>query len=647
MDAENQLISSLGGIAEFLPIPFWEEDFSAVKTYIDGLGPIPAADIPSFFKNHPQHLYNCIHLIRVVNINQPVMDLFGMVEREILQNGMMPDLMTEQTIDAFQREFTAILEKKTSLDFETSIRTATGDRRIMKIRWFVPPGFEENLSKVIVVMVDITDRYKAEEAERHSLQRLRQVIDLVPLMIFAKDLEGKFHLANRAISDALGTTVDELVGKSLDQFYPYEDTLVEWKDEDEEVILTGMPMRIEEEDFFDAKGELRILQTTKIPFTEFGSNEEILLGVSLDITESKRQERRLENYLAILQGVFDSSPDGIMVSHSDGRVRHYNERFAQIWGLPEEVLNAHDADPDFDEYYALLKNPDVLYSMIEEAKKFPDKSGEELIEFHDGRIVEVRSSHYNILNEYGGRVWFFRDITDKMSTENALMERNFELDSFVYRASHDLKAPLNSIMGLIEIMQGETNPDSQQLYLNLMNRSVVKLDAFIRNLADFSRNRRTGIAQAMIEFPEMIHGAIEQLTFMEGADQVRFEKDLVIQGDFYSDPVRLQVILDNLVSNAIKYRDAQRPDRWVKIKVKVSPQEAVLEVSDNGIGIEADQHEKVFRMFYRAHVQAYGAGLGLYVVQQAVRVLQGRIDLESAPGVGTTVRVSIPATIKW
>jgi signal transduction histidine kinase len=315
--------------------------------------------------------------------------------------------------------------------------------------------------------------------------------------------------------------------------------------------------------------------------------------------------------------------------------------------LPEDVLNAHDADPSFDEYYALLKNPDVLYSMIEEAKKFPDKSGEELIEFHDGRIVEVRSSHYNILNEYGGRVWFFRDITEKMSTENALVERNFELDSFVYRASHDLKAPLNSVMGLIEIMQGETDPENQKLYLNLMNRSVVKLDAFIRNLADFSRNRRTGIAQTMIEFPEMVSGAIEQLSFMEGADQVRFEKVVEIHGDFYSDPVRLQVILDNLLSNAIKYRDGGRQDRWVKVYVKVSPQEAVMEVSDNGIGIEADQHQKVFRMFYRAHVQAYGAGLGLYIVQQAVRALKGQISLESAPGVGTTVRVTIPATIQW
>lgn len=630
-------------LMDYLPVPIWEEDFSAVKLFL-GRQDIPQDISPEeWLKKHPAIVDHCISLVRVSRVNQASVVLFGAADRSDLEGGILTEGLTRETLDAFRKEFAAIIRGDSSLDFESSIRRLDGTVRNVQIRWLVMPGHTMALDRVLVVIQDITDRYRAAETERQGQQRLRQIIDLVPHMIYAKDLQGKIHLANQALADTLGTSVDELVGKSMADFYDRKSDLMKWKDEDEEVILTGDQMIMPEEEFLDAEGNVRIFHTTKIPFTESGSNEEVLLGVSLDITQRKAQEKELENYLAILKGVIDSSPEGIVVVNVEGEIVHYNTLYKEIWGLPDSYNGESMDEMGVDYFSAQLVNPDVLKKMVGDMKSHPGKKIIDLLEFRDGRIYMTQARHYMMGDSYGGRVWFFQDITERRMTENELLERNFELDSFVYRASHDLKAPLNSIMGLIELakMEQDQSPAMNQ-YLDLMDRSVKKLDSFIRNLADFSSNRSVSGGRDLIRFDNLIAETIENVQTALDAQNIGFITKIDGDGRFRSDPVRLKVILDNLISNAVKYRHLDREDAEVKVKVTYTPEHAQIIVSDNGIGLGESEQEKVFRMFYRAHVQAYGAGLGLYIVRQAVDQLGGTISLQSKPGHGSKFIIEIP-----
>jgi signal transduction histidine kinase len=275
---------------------------------------------------------------------------------------------------------------------------------------------------------------------------------------------------------------------------------------------------------------------------------------------------------------------------------------------------------------------DSIASGLVQEMEYTVPVGTSLIDF-DVRIVRSGTDEALVIE---------RDVTKRKETERELIRRNFELDSFVYRSSHDLKAPLNSIMGLIGIIQSESDDPVVERYIKLMNKSVTKLDAFIRDLTDFSRNERQELAREPISFASILGACIENLKFMENADRVKIVENIQEEASFYSDPMRMDIILNNLVSNAVKYQNLLSAESWVKIEIGVNTQEAVIRVSDNGIGIKPEHQEKMFELFFRASLQAYGSGLGLYIVKNTVEKLGGEIRLESEYGKGTTFTVSIP-----
>lgn len=235
-----------------------------------------------------------------------------------------------------------------------------------------------------------------------------------------------------------------------------------------------------------------------------------------------------------------------------------------------------------------------------------------------------------------------QDITERKKTERELVRRNFELDSFVYRASHDLKAPLNSLMGLIDILTMETEDQGLLQYVGLMNKSVIKLDTFIKNLTDFSRNARLEVVADPIDFQSSLQEIVDGLQFMDNAGDLQKEIEIEQDIPFSADPVRLNIILSNLISNAIKYQDPAKEVHSLRIQIKVTEKEALLELADNGVGIDKAFQEKIFGLFFRATNMAFGSGLGLYIVKNSVEKLGGNITFESNAGLGTTFRVSIP-----
>ncbi len=248
-------------------------------------------------------------------------------------------------------------------------------------------------------------------------------------------------------------------------------------------------------------------------------------------------------------------------------------------------------------------------------------------------------------------VYFFNSLTyqytQRIEQQNIqLIKANQELDQFVYTASHDLKAPLNSIAGIVTILKTTTSPEETQLFLGAMEKSVASLRRFIDDLTHYTRNTRTAINHEEIDLHGLINEIYSNLVFDEKGKKVLFKNkvdtNLVVISDLY----RIRLILNNFLSNGIKYSDDKKAEPYLEVNVSEAPDSLLLTISDNGIGIEADRLPQLFQMFYRATSREKGAGLGLYIAKESIGKLGGRIEVDSTFGMGTTFSITLPMRYK-
>jgi signal transduction histidine kinase len=233
------------------------------------------------------------------------------------------------------------------------------------------------------------------------------------------------------------------------------------------------------------------------------------------------------------------------------------------------------------------------------------------------------------------------DITDRKKVEEELKVRNTELDNFVYKVSHDLRAPLSSILGLVNLANMPGNDDNPKTYMNLIGQKVEQLDHFISDVLSHSKNLKLDVKISKIDLRSIIDKTFADLNYLKGADRVVHEVEMKGE-DFYSDPWRLAEIFRNLVSNSIKYKRFDIDHSFVKVSATITGKSASITFKDNGIGIEADKLPHIFSMFYRASTQSEGSGLGLYIVKNAVEKLGGQIEVFSEPLVGTEFKIILP-----
>ncbi len=234
-------------------------------------------------------------------------------------------------------------------------------------------------------------------------------------------------------------------------------------------------------------------------------------------------------------------------------------------------------------------------------------------------------------------------LADEVGQKNEHLEKtNSELDRFVYSASHDLRAPLLSIQGIVNIARYEnTNPEVES-YLTMIGSQITKLDCFIKDIINYSQNSRTDVAEEPVDFDSMVAGLRENLRFMNGVDRIRWVTEIDNNLELKTDRSRIGTVLNNLISNAIKFHNYSLDDQWIKIGVKRDCKGCQIIVKDNGVGIPPEHQKRVFDMFYRAHDKSNGSGLGLYIVKEIVAKLNGTIQLQSQPGQGSTFMITLP-----
>ncbi len=231
--------------------------------------------------------------------------------------------------------------------------------------------------------------------------------------------------------------------------------------------------------------------------------------------------------------------------------------------------------------------------------------------------------------------------TIELENVNAsLASRNEELDRFVYSTSHDLSAPLKSILGLINVFRLEPTRAERFKLIDMMEKSIFRLESFIHEIVDYSRNSRNKVKYKEIALEPFIHDILENHTFHPNYDKIDIRLSLDME-TVITDQVRLKIIFNNLISNAIKFIDHKKKS-FLHIKIIHSNGNTVYTFEDNGIGIPDEYSERIFEMFFRANDKADGSGLGLYITNECVKKLNGRIHLNSERGKGTTFTLEIP-----
>jgi len=227
-----------------------------------------------------------------------------------------------------------------------------------------------------------------------------------------------------------------------------------------------------------------------------------------------------------------------------------------------------------------------------------------------------------------------------------LKKTNNELDSFLYSTAHDLRSPLSSLLGLLRLMKLENRQPELVTYFDLMKNSIHRLEDFLHQIVDYSKNKKLEIVPEKIDMHKLVTETFSNHHFMEGADRIERIIDIKEDAHFYSDKNRIQVIFNNLVSNAIRYADRSKSNSFVRIRIHVSPSEMTLDFVDNGIGIEKEHLHRIFDMFYRANIRSKGSGLGLFIFRENIHKLKGNASVESEAGVSTKFFIRIPNLVK-
>lgn len=225
-------------------------------------------------------------------------------------------------------------------------------------------------------------------------------------------------------------------------------------------------------------------------------------------------------------------------------------------------------------------------------------------------------------------------------TNEELRKTNSELDSFVYSVSHDLRAPITSVLGLLNLAKDEKDRGTLQKYLDMIERSVTQQDLFIKDILNLSRNSRLQMNRNEINFKEIINEIFDQLRFINH-QKVNRSLEIDQNKPFFSDEGRIRVVFNNLISNAIRHHNGNQPK--VDVSVQVKPKFVRIIIKDNGIGIAKEHMSNIFKMFYRATDTSHGSGLGLYIVKETIDKLKGTIKLKSEVNKGTQVTLQIPS----
>ena len=547
--------------------------------------------------------------------------------------------------------------EKTRIDYQCRIvRINDGEERWVHGLEEIEYDDQKNPIRHLGTIQDITERKHAEKQTQRSEAFLRQVIDINPNLIFVKDREGRFTLANKAVADVYGTTVENLIAKTDADFNANLDEVAHFRRVDLNVINTSQEHVISEEKITDAAGQVRWFQTVKRPIEGEDGRVDHVLGVATDITERKLAECRLRR----TQYAVDHATDGIFVIGHDGHFLDVNESACRRLGYAKQELltkSVMDIDPDFpretwNAFWEEFKHTKLL--RLETRHR--GKSGE----VYPVEVVANYILHEGEELDYA----FVRDITERKQAEAALqafqdqvrqMQKMEAIGELASGIAHDFNNVLTAIMGNAQLACKKVASD-HPIQSNLMRilEASDRASRLVQQILTFSHQQ--ALSRAVMALSPVVNEALELLraTLPAGVELTATYDAATPQ--VLADATQIHQVLMNLCTNAWHALNRQSGAISVDLAAVSLTQPlhslfatlppghyACLSVRDTGCGMDPETVARIFEPFYTTKPVGQGTGLGLSLVHGIVRGHEGAIVVDSYAGRGTTVSVYFPA----
>ncbi|SKC75218.1 sensor histidine kinase [Ohtaekwangia koreensis] len=227
-----------------------------------------------------------------------------------------------------------------------------------------------------------------------------------------------------------------------------------------------------------------------------------------------------------------------------------------------------------------------------------------------------------------------------LEDERARLEKaNKELDLFLYSTSHDLRAPIASILGLTYLGKLEFEEERARTFMDMIEARVKKLDMVIGDILSLSRSKKMEVKLEEINLRDLLDNSITDIKFNKGASAISLDYQYSSSHIFQTDFSQMKIVLNNLLANAVKYHNLDQPNPFIRVAFFREKDTVRIAIEDNGQGIPEASLPKIFEMFYRASLNTEGTGLGLYIVKEALSKIKGTIEVKSEFGKGSTFTI--------
>ncbi|MBI5564859.1 MAG: PAS domain S-box protein, partial [Chloroflexi bacterium] len=681
---------------QYSPVVLMEQDFSAVKQRLLELRAQGVQDFEAYLAARPQVVTDCLPLIRITDVNDAAVQLYGAHDRaELLTT--LDQILPPDAHQLFCAELSSMAAGHTHFDGEGINQMLDGRRLHVRLHWLAAPGSEATFSKVFVVVEDITAHRAAEAALRLSEERYRLITENVSDTVWLMDLSMKITFVSPSVTARRGFTLEEMQAMSFEQHMTPASlavalpVLAETLTPERLADTTQTLSRTLELEYYRKDGSTFWSEATFTLIRDEHGAPAGLLGVGRDITQRKQRERELEALLSVAASLraapsrgdllpvivnqvmrllrMDSaalvlrkstSSECVVVMARGAWEDWTGQRLACDHSLTGQVMATGRPYLNNDIHAASLFAMTDQLNGIRAAACSPLSTQEAVIgalwigrksDIHDGELkllVGMTEMAANALYRVGLVETLEQRVADRTRELSEANQRLQELDrakdQFISNVNHELRTPLANIklyLGLLE----RGKPEKHSEYLQTLRREQSRLEKMIEDLLDLSR---LDLGVTRIEpVPTPLDPLLRQLV----ADRVNLAIERGLTLDYqaaedlplvFIDPERLTEVVTNLVTNAINYTphggsvlvlaNAADNDRWVTFTVR-----------DTGPGISARDLPRLFERFYRGEVgrraSAPGTGLGLAISKEIVDRLGGHITVDSVPGEGAVFTV--------
>lgn len=517
-------------------------------------------------------------------------------------------------------------------------------------------NYNKEMNIVYGVMRDVTKNKKQEKELLNNKEQFSYMFDNMKsaVVIYDTNDNGKsffFSGINKTAEKLENVKKSEILNKKLKDLFPLAMTNG-FVDYIKNVWKTNKSIQVPDF-YYTSKDGKREGWRSNFIYKNLVTNEVVVMYD--DITNRKKSEKDLDNTLSLLKSTLESTADGIVVMNNEsGDMIQYNQKFLDMWEINKVKVKSKLNDNDV---LGFLKKQ-LLYpeEFITSAKKIYSKKEStsfDIVEFIDGRFFERYSIPQEINNEFVGRVWSFRDITERIKHEKELekardlAEQSDKIKSvFISNMSHEIRTPMNSIIGFASLLEKEKDPEKIKKYIDILTRSGNLLLSLIDDIMDLSKveSGNMKIKKTSFDLQKLLKDIKSQFNLelinrnKNNINLKNIEKNYII----YSDYKRINQILNNLILNSIKFTT----EGHIKYGFEIKDNFIEFYVEDTGIGIKQDDLELVFKRFYQIDREKFkiqeGTGLGLTICKAIIKLLGGELWIESEFGIGTTVYFTIP-----